>query len=73
MTALGGVAVLALITATVVSFFWLSSMKRAAVYVGSPRAEVWLKSGSSRLIFTCIEMLPSAVTYVSRLPFTIAV
>ena len=34
MTALGGVAVLALITATVVSFFWLSSMKRAAVYVG---------------------------------------
>jgi len=34
MTALGGVAVLALITATVVSFFWLSSMKRAAIYVG---------------------------------------
>ena len=34
MTALGGVAVLGLITATVVSFFWLSSMHRAAIYVG---------------------------------------
>jgi undecaprenyl-diphosphatase len=33
-TALGGVAVLGLITATVVSFFWLSSMRRAAIYVG---------------------------------------
>jgi undecaprenyl-diphosphatase len=33
MTALGGVAVLSLITATVVSFFWLASMHRAAVYV----------------------------------------
>lgn len=33
MTALGGVAVLSLITATVVSFFWLASMRRAAVYV----------------------------------------
>jgi len=34
MTALGGVAVLGLITATVVAFFWLSSMHRAAVYIG---------------------------------------
>ena len=33
-TALGGVAVLGLITATLVSFFWLSSMRRAAIYVG---------------------------------------
>ncbi|MBL9161131.1 MAG: phosphatase PAP2 family protein [Planctomycetaceae bacterium] len=33
MTALGGVAVLSLITATVVSFFWLASMRRAAIYV----------------------------------------
>ena len=34
MTALGGVAVLGLITSTVVAFFWLSSMHRAAVYIG---------------------------------------
>jgi undecaprenyl-diphosphatase len=33
-TALGGVAVLGLITATVVSFFWLAAMRRAAIYVG---------------------------------------
>ncbi|HEX6960360.1 MAG TPA: phosphatase PAP2 family protein [Lacipirellula sp.] len=32
-TALGGVAVIALLTATVVAFFWLSSMHRAALYV----------------------------------------
>ena len=30
--------------------------------VGSPRADVWLKSGSSRLIRTCIAIEPSAVT-----------
>ena len=33
-TALGGVAVLSLISATAVAFFWLASMRRAAVYVG---------------------------------------
>jgi undecaprenyl-diphosphatase len=33
-TALGGVAVITLLTASVVAFFWLSSMRRAAVYVG---------------------------------------
>jgi undecaprenyl-diphosphatase len=32
-TALGGVAVIALLTAAVVAFFWLSSMHRAAAYV----------------------------------------
>jgi undecaprenyl-diphosphatase len=32
-TALGGVAVIMLITFSVVAFFWLSSMRRAAVYV----------------------------------------
>ena len=32
-TALGGVAVIALLTCSVVAFFWLSSMQRAAVYV----------------------------------------
>jgi undecaprenyl-diphosphatase len=32
-TALGGVAVVTLLTSSVVAFFWLSSMKRAAVYV----------------------------------------
>jgi undecaprenyl-diphosphatase len=33
MTALGGVAVLSLLTFAVTAFFWLSSMRRAAVYV----------------------------------------
>lgn len=33
-TALGGVAVLSLISATAVTFFWLASMRRAAIYVG---------------------------------------
>jgi undecaprenyl-diphosphatase len=32
-TALGGVAVITLLTATVVAFFWLSNMHRAATYV----------------------------------------
>jgi undecaprenyl-diphosphatase len=32
-TALGGVAVITLLTSSVVAFFWLSSMRRAAAYV----------------------------------------
>jgi undecaprenyl-diphosphatase len=63
-TALGGVAVIMLITFSVVAFFWLSSMRRAAVYVA-------IASVGSLLISTGLKQLfdrprPSLVPHGSH-------
>ena len=70
-TALGGVAVLSLITMTVTAFFWLSSMRRAAVYVavasvGAILLSTALKQGFDR---PRPDLVPhGAMVYTSSFP-----
>lgn len=51
LTALGGVAVIVLLTASVTAFFWLSSMRRAAAYVALASLGAVLLSGVLKQAF----------------------
>jgi undecaprenyl-diphosphatase len=50
-TSLGGVAVITLITSSVIAFFWLSSMQRAAVYVAVASLGSLLISSGLKQVF----------------------
>lgn len=70
-TALGGVAVLSLITATVASFFWLASMRRAAVYVAIASAGAILIATALKQSFDRPrpDLVPhGAIVYTSSFP-----
>jgi undecaprenyl-diphosphatase len=71
VTALGGVAVIALLTAVVTAFFWLSSMHRAAVYVALASLGALLISTGLKQLFDRPrpELTPHGMTvYTSSFP-----
>jgi undecaprenyl-diphosphatase len=70
-TALGGVAVLALISVTAVAFFWLASMRKAAIYVGIASVGAILLSSGLKQAFDRPrpDLVPhGAMVYTSSFP-----
>jgi undecaprenyl-diphosphatase len=71
VTALGGVAVTALLISTVTAFFWLSSMRRAAIYVALASLGAFLIAVSLKHVFERPrpELTPHGVTvYTTSFP-----